>query len=145
YVAVAMCFANALLLAAIIRKLLPGATLVAVCAALLFVVNRSEPMLFLLTWVTNFYWPALLWFQLAVYLHMVSYGCASRWLLVGSCVSLGAALLTSEAMFPLALLVPPIIWLQRGPRARLLIWSAAWIGTVAVPALRFVVYLVVQG
>ena len=70
--------------------------MIAMAAAVLLVVNRAEPLLFFVAWATDFYWMALLWFLLALYLLLVSYRRDQRWLLATSCASLGAALLTSE-------------------------------------------------
>ncbi len=113
YVAVGLCFLNALLLMGIIRRLLPGGVLIGMAAAVFFVVNRSEPLIFFVAWATNVYWMALFWFLLALYLLLVSHVRKSRWLLAVSCVSLGAALLTSEGLFPLALVGPLLLYFQR--------------------------------
>ncbi len=140
YVAIGLCFVNALLLMGIIRRLLPGGVLIGMAAAVLFVVNRSEPLIFFVAWATNFYWMALFWFLLALYLLLVSHNRKSRWLLALSCVSLGAALLTNEGLFLLTLLGPLLLYFQRDARSRLLVWTSAWFGTVVLFAVRFATY-----
>jgi hypothetical protein len=141
YVAVGLCSLNALLLIGIIRRMLPGGAAVAMAAGTLLVVNRAEPLLSYVAWTTNFYWAALFWFLLALYLMLLSQDHASRWLLAMSCASLGAALLTSEGLFPLSLLAPVLLWLRNGNRERRVIWMYAWLGTVALLAIRLTIFL----
>ncbi len=141
YVAVGLCSLNALLLIGIIRRMLPGGAAVAMAAGVLLVVNRAEPLLFYVAWTTNFYWAALFWFLLALYLLLLSQDHASRWLLAMSCASLGAALLTSEGLFPLSLLAPVLLWLRNGNREQLVTWMYAWLGTVALLAVRLTIFL----
>ncbi len=141
WLAAALCFLNSVLLMAIIRRLLPGALLVAGVAAALFIANRAEPLLFFPLWTTNFYWLALFWLLLALWLLLLSHDRQERGLLVASCASLGAALLTNEGLFPLALLGPVLLWLRRRRGSELRIWSYAWLGTMALLAVRFGAYL----
>jgi hypothetical protein len=129
YVAVGLCFLNALVLIGIIRCVLPEGAVIAMVAAVLFVVNRAEPLTFFVAWATNFYWMALFWFMLALYLLLISYSREWRWLLSVACASLGAALLTSEGLFPLALIGPLLLYFQADNRRRLLVWTFAWLGT----------------
>jgi hypothetical protein len=145
YVASGLCFLNALLLMGIIRRLLPGGTLLALGAAILFVVNRSEPLIFFAGWATNFYWMALFWFMLGLYLLLISYGCGWRWLLVASCSSLGAALLTNEGLLPLALIGPLLLYLLDDDRPRLTVWTFAWLGTAVLFGIRFAAHLLDAG
>jgi hypothetical protein len=145
WLAVGLCFANSLLLMAVIRRLIPGAGPVAAVAAVLFVANRAEPLLFFPMWTTNFYWMALFWLLLAFWLLLSSHDRQDRGLLAASCASLGAALLTSEGLFPLALLGPVFLWLRRASPQGLLIWSSAWLGTVGLFAVRFGAYLLSAG
>jgi hypothetical protein len=140
YVALGLCFLNALLLLSIIGRLLPGGVLIGMAAAVLFVVNRSEPLLFFVAWATNFYWMALVWFLLSLYLLLVSHARGSRWLLAASCASLGAALLTSEGLFPLTLIGPLLLRFQSREPRELMIWTSAWLGTAALLAARFSVH-----
>jgi hypothetical protein len=141
YVAVVLCFANGILVMAIVRRMVPAATLVAVAAATLFIVNRGEPLIFRVAWTTNFYWMALFCYLLALYLLLVSHSHGSRWLLSVSCASLGAALLMREGLFPLSLLAPLLLYIRGGDRGRLVVWSSIWLGTVALFAARFAIYL----
>jgi hypothetical protein len=139
--AVALCFLNGLLLMAIIRRVLPGGTLVGVAAAALLIANRAEPLRFFPLWTTNFYWMALFWALLGLWLLLLSHDRRSRGLLAASCVALGAALLTSEGLYPLALLGPLLLWLQGARGPRLLSWSYAWFGTLTLLAARFGTFL----
>ena len=144
-VAVLLCFLNAVLLLAIVRRLLPGGALAAVMAAALFIANRAEPLRFFPLWTTNFYWMAVFWLLLGVWLLLVSHDHRSRKLLVAACVSLGAALLTSEGLYPLALLGPILLWLRGARGAQLAGWSYAWLGTVTLLAVRLGIYLLQHG
>jgi hypothetical protein len=141
WLAAALCVANSVLLMAIIRRLLPGATLVGGVAAVLLVADRAEPLLFFPLWTTNFYWLALFWLLLALWLLLLSADRQGRGLLAASCASLGAALLTSEGLFPLALLGPLLLWLRGRRGSPLRIWSYAWLGTAALLAVRFGAHL----
>ena len=52
-----------------------------------------------------------------------------------ACVALGLSLLQFEIGYPLALLVTPLVALKRR-RPHLYLWTYAWLGTVAVLAIR---------
>src|SRR5205823_6872056 len=68
-----------------------------------------------------------------------------RGLLVVSCVSLGAALLSSEGVFPLALLGPLLLGLVHRERRGFVVWCCAWCGTLALPGLRLLLNLLAAG
>src|SRR5262245_44764622 len=68
WLAAALCLANGLLVGAIIRRVMPGGTLVAAAAAALFIANRAEPLRFFPLWATIYYWLALFWLLLAFWL-----------------------------------------------------------------------------
>src|SRR5205085_364764 len=57
----------------------------------------------------------------------------------------GATLLMFEAAYPLAALAPVLAWLRRTHRRRLLLWSYAWCGTLALFATRFLLFLSQRG
>jgi hypothetical protein len=144
WLAAALCFANSVLLMAIIRRLLPRGALVAGMAAVLLVANRAEPLLFFPMWTTNFYWLALFWLLLALWLLLLSDERQGRGLLVASCASLGAGLLTSEGLFALALLGPLLLWLRGRRGSSLRTWSYAWLGTMTLLAVRFGAHLLLS-
>jgi hypothetical protein len=140
FVAAGLVTLNMLLLVAIIRRLLPG-TAVALAAAALLVVNRADPLHFYVMWASNFYWSALFWFLLGLYLLLKSEARGQRWLLAGACTSLGAALLTSEGIFPLVFLGPVLLYIATSNRRRFAVWTAAWLGTASLIAVRLVIFL----
>src|SRR5438309_2110650 len=61
WTATALCWLNALLLFALIRRLVPGEPVLALLAAALLIVNRSDSSRFFVLWTTNCYWTALFW------------------------------------------------------------------------------------
>src|SRR5262249_9011371 len=104
--AIALCLGNALLLWGIVRRLLPGGGALAVAAAALLIVHPGDSSRYYILWTTDYYWTTLFLLLLAFWLYLVSYERCSRLLLLTACVCLGAALLSSEACFPLAALGP---------------------------------------
>src|SRR5262249_25026202 len=70
-----------------------------------------------------------------------SYERGSRLLLLAACAALGAALLSSEASYPLAALGPVLVWLIRRRGKDLLTWVWTWAGTVAVLGARVLLFL----
>jgi hypothetical protein len=145
YVAIGISFANAVLLMTLLRRLLPGAGPIAVTAAVLYIVNRSDSLVYYVAWAANFYCQGMFWFLLALCLFLISHGNGRRWLLAVACLSLAAALLTNETLFPLALLGPVLIYCQSRDRYRLIVWSIVWFGTMGVLALRFAQWFLTPG
>ncbi len=140
-----LCTVNALLLWAILRLLLPTSGAVPLAGALLLLASPADPSRFFVMWTTDLYWTALFFFLLAVWLFLLSYERQSRALLVSSCFSLGMALLTSEGLFPLAVLAVTLLWLVRHRGRYPLVWGYAWLATIAMLATRFGIHLLHQG
>jgi hypothetical protein len=140
-----LCCLNALLLAGIVHRLLPGAPAVAIAAGALFICHRGDPARFFVMWTTNYYWTSLGLLLLAIWLLLKSAASERRTLLTASCVALAASLLSSEAGYPIALLGPGLLWLTGMRGARLLVWSYAWLGTTSVMAARLARYLLEAG
>jgi hypothetical protein len=145
WLAAAMCWANALLLFAIVRQVLPRARVLPVAAAVLLIADRSDPARFFILWATNFYWMALGLLLLGVWLFLWSYRRGSRPLLLAGCLALAASLLLYEAAYPLALLVPALGWFMRAHRRRLAVWSYAWLGTLGLLGARLALFLAHKG
>jgi hypothetical protein len=141
-VAGGLCLLNGLLLAAVVRRLLPGEPSVAAAAGVLLVCHRGDPSRFFVMWTTNYYWASLAFLLLAVWLLVVSTQSGRRAVLLAACVALGASLLSSEAGYPLALLGPALLWLAGARGDRLLIWSFAWMGTAGLMAVRLLCFFV---
>ena len=137
WLAVALAFLNSLLLMAIIGRLIPGDPPVAWVAAALFLANRAEPLRFYPLWATNFYWLALLGVLLGFWLLLWSHDRGLRLGLAASCLSLGAAGLMLESVYPLAVLGPVLLCLRGARGPRLWAWSYAWLGTLGLLAIRF--------
>jgi hypothetical protein len=134
WVIVFLRFVSALLVYGITWELFKPNRLLAVLAALLFVCNPSEHVRFLITSLA--YYSGVLFFLLAVWLYFLSRSRQSRFLLVLSCISLGASLLQYETPFPLSLLIPVLLYF-RDDKREVTLWAVAWYGTVALFAARF--------
>jgi hypothetical protein len=145
WVAAFLCLANALLLYGVLRQIWPGAHALPAAAAVLLVVNRADLSRFYVLWTTNFYWTALAFFLLGLWLFLLSLRRGSRRLLTLACLALGAGLLVNEGLFPLAALGLGLVCLVRGARGHRLVWAWAWGGTVALLATRFALYLKALG
>jgi hypothetical protein len=150
WLAGALWFAAALLLATLVRQVLPGRSDgLAGAAGALMIVCRAEPSRFFVMWTGNWYVTTLTVFLAALNLFVWSFRRERREALVLGCVALGVSLLTSEAPFPLTL-IAPLLLLGR-PResqrdwGRIAVWSSAWIGTVGVLACRFVYSVLTHG
>ena len=81
-----------------------------VVAAVLLIIDRSEPSRFLVLWTSNVYWLALALLLLGVWLFLWSHRSGSRTVLVLSCLMLGGSLSVNEAAYPLAILAPVLAW-----------------------------------
>ena len=107
-------------------------------AAALFIVNPSEPVRFLLTGMC--YYGSVFLLVCGVWLHLLSHHRRNRFLLILSCVFVGASLLQYETAFPLTLLVPILVLVQ-GYRNHTMFWIATWLASVGLLAVRFVHHL----
>jgi hypothetical protein len=136
-----LCWASGVLLLALLREVLPQARLLGVVAAVLLIIDRSESTRYFVLWTGNYYWTTLVLLLAGAWLFLRSYRLGSRPLLVLSCLLLGGSLLTNEGPYPLALLIPLLAWFRRDHRHRLPVWSFAWIGTLALLATRFLLFL----
>jgi hypothetical protein len=144
WVASGLCMVNGLLLAGIIRRLLPGNDAVAIGAAILLICHHGDIARFLVMWASIWYWSALALMLMGTWLFIESARLGNRWGLVASCSFLGASLLSSEAGFPLAVLGPLLIWLAGARGGRFQLWSAAWFATTGMLAIRFIEHFLFQ-
>ena len=144
WLGVALSLLNALLLAGIVRRALPGEPAIAAAAGVLLLCHRGDLSRFFGMWAANWYLTSLAFLLLGTWLLLESARAGNRGGLVGACLALGISLLGSEAGYPLAALVPGLLWLSgvRGPRFR--VWAVAWTGTVGVLAVRFLLYLLTK-
>ncbi len=141
WVGVLLCFANGWLLYLLLGRLMPRAALVPVAAAVFLIVNRADPLRFFVMWASNHYETVTFLLLLASWLFVLSYQRQSRGLLILSCVSLAGSLLSNEAAYPTAALVPLIGLAVRRDRERYAVWACAWYGTVALLASRLLYHL----
>jgi hypothetical protein len=136
WLGVGLWLANGLVLFAVLRQMFPRASAVPWLAAAFLVLSHSDPTRYAVMFATVIYQTALLYCQGAVWLFLVSYRTQRRSLLLGSCLFLGAALLSTEGLFPLALLGPVLLWVS-GRRGRdFVVWSYFWVGTMGLLAVR---------
>jgi hypothetical protein len=140
-----LCFANACLLFLLISRLAPGATSVAVTAAVLLTVHRADALRFFVMWASNQYGTVVFFLLLASWLFLLSYARQSRALLVLACVALGCSLLSNEAAYPTAALLPVLGLAVRRDGRRYSVWAFAWYGTVAMLATRFAFHHLAKG
>ena len=141
WLATGLCWANGLFLFLILREALPRARLLRAGAAVLLIVDRSDPARFYVMWASNFYWTALAFTLASAWLFLRSYRIGSRPLLVLACIMLVIAALTNEGAYPLAALTLAVAWLMPASRHRLPVWGFAWIGMLSLLALRFILFL----
>jgi hypothetical protein len=136
-------FLNSVLVMDILRMALPdGGGILPISAAILLITNQGEPARFMAMWQADFYLTTLFLLLFATWLFLRSYQTEQRWLLAASCVFLGASLLTNDGVFPLTLFAPLLACVIRRPGGQSFwVWSYAWLGVVAVLALRFIIYL----
>jgi hypothetical protein len=140
-----LCFANGCLLFLLINRLVPGATSVAVTAAVLLTVHRADALRFFVMWASNQYGTVVFFLLLASWLFLVSYACQSRALLVLACAALGCSLLSNESAYPTAALLPVLGLAVRRDWRRYCVWAFAWYGTVAMLATRFACHHLAKG
>jgi hypothetical protein len=143
--AVCLCWGNSLMLFCLLRETLPQARLLPIVAAVLLIVDRSESSRFLVMFTSNYYWTALVLLLGGLWLFLRSYRSGSRPLLALSCLLLGGSLLMYEAAYPLAPLALVLAWFKREQRRRLPVWGGAWVGTLALLATRFLLFLLHRG
>ena len=141
WLGVTLWLANALLLVGILRCVLPRGSAVPWLAATFLVLSHGDPFRYLVMFATNYYQAALFFFLMGLWLFLVSGRWRSRWLLLAAVLFLGAALLATESLLPLALL-GPVLLRQTGTRGRALglVGAIFWVGTVALLALRLLVF-----
>src|SRR5207247_5614694 len=77
----------------------------------------------------------------ALWLYVRSYKYQQRWLLVVACVLLASALLMIEAGYLVAVCAPWLLIVVLPRQRHLLLWIYAWLGTVGVLAVRFMLFL----
>jgi hypothetical protein len=140
WLAVTLRLGTGLALYGIVQQLLPRSRVVALIAALLFVINPSEPGRFFAIAFIG-YQVSVFLMTLAAALYLYSFRHGIRWMLILACLLLGMALLSWETAYPLAVLMPLLLWLAARTNGRLLAWAYAWWGMTVVLAVRLIVYL----
>lgn len=138
WLTVLLVYLNGILLFGILRQFYGETQGVALAAALLLIASPAEPTRYMALWTGIFYYSAVFWLLLSLWLFVLSYWLGRKWLLVISCVTLGLSLLTYEGGFPLALVGPVLLIMsQRRPHRRL--WLYTWLGALLLLAVRFTV------
>jgi hypothetical protein len=145
FVGVFLCFANGWLLFQLLSRLLPRATSIAVVAAILLIVHRADPLRFFIMWASNHYETVVFFLLLSSWLFVLSYERQSRTLLAFSCAVLGFCLLSNEAAYPSAALVPLLALAVRREWKLYAVWVFAWYGTTAMLAFRFAYFHLAMG
>lgn len=140
-----LCLANGVFLLGVIRELFPQDRLLPVVAGVMMILNRGDLSRFMIMWTTSLYWGPLCFILLATWLFLVSSRRRSRLLLFAACFFLGAALLGTEGLFPLAGVLSFLVYRYWQDRRHGLLWFLAWNGTVALLACRFVQFLLSRG
>jgi hypothetical protein len=140
-----LCLANGVFLMGVIRELFPQDRLLPVVAGVMMILNRGDLSRFMIMWTTSLYWGPLCFILLAAWLFLVSSRRRSRLLLFAACFFLGAALLGTEGLFPLAGVLSFLVYRYWQDRRHGLLWFLAWNGTVALMACRFIQFLLSRG
>jgi hypothetical protein len=136
WVALASRYLTALFLFGLTRVLV-GEDGLALVAAVLFVVNPSEPTRFLAVYMQGYNTVVIATVaSLALFVH--SYDRVNRVLLLISCASLGMALSLVEAVFLLAILWPLVVLWRGARRPHTWVWVSGWAATVFLFAARVV-------
>ncbi len=132
---------NSLLLAGIIRRVMPGEPAIAAAAGVLLLCHRGDLSRFFVMWTGIWYWTSLSFLLLGGWLFLRSAHSGNRLGLIAACLSLGTAILGSEAGFTLAAFAPILLYLSGVRGARFVVWSAAWCSALVVLAARYLQYL----
>ncbi|MCA9052412.1 MAG: hypothetical protein KDA75_01180 [Planctomycetaceae bacterium] len=136
---------NALLVLLIVRRMLPGQTLLAASAAILMIVSPTEPSRFYVCSMTLTYCTSLCALLLALWTMLI--GLERKrvgWMLLSG-VLLGGTLLSNEGQFPLALIGFPLIWFSRSDRTTKWLAACVWLGVIGLLSLRLVQFLLSAG
>ena len=138
--AVSFRFLGGVFLYGILRCLAPRG-IVPVLAAILYIVNPCEPLRYMMLAMSGYFFTlCLLLFSFLLLFR--SYATGNRWMLSLSCVSLGVTLLAAnEGGYPLAAFMTFLLPVCGGKRSHLLLWVYAWVGTISLLAMRFLIYL----
>ena len=132
---------NAVMLFGIIRCLLPSEPMIAAAASVLSVCHRGDSSRFFVMWTGNWYWTTLAFLLAGTWLLLRSAHTGRRGLLAAGCIAVAISLLGNEAGYPLAALGPIFLYLNGVRGRRLLVWSYAWLGTIGLMAVRFLLYM----
>jgi hypothetical protein len=123
----------------ILRKHSPHARLIAISAAVLFIIEPSEIARFLAIYTWG-YAPSVFFLLLATWLFLESYVRKQLWALFAACFALGLSILCIETSLILSLAIP-ILLLTIGRRTHLWLWFSAWLATVLLFGMRFAAFL----
>jgi hypothetical protein len=134
WVALASRYLTALFLFGLTRALV-GEDGLALVAAVLFVVNPSEPTRFLAVYMQG-YNTTVLAAVASLSLFAYSHRRVNRVLLLVSCALLGVALSIVEAVFLLSILWPLIVFWRGARRPHTGVWVSGWAATVFLFAVR---------
>ncbi|MBC7870551.1 MAG: hypothetical protein H7Y09_06900 [Chitinophagaceae bacterium] len=132
-------FMVGLMIYSVLGLVLPRSNGLPLIAAVLFIVNPSEQLRFATIFMNTFYGGMLVTTG-AMFLFLLSYRHAWRWLLVIACILEGVALLHYEAVFFITLYTLAFIPLM-GWRRRAWSWCYVWLGVMTLCALRFILFL----
>ncbi len=140
-----LCLANAALIWYGLRLMVPRSQTIALAAAMLFMVNRADPLKFYPLWAANPYGLGVFCFLLASVLFIYSWQRQQRMTLIIACGSLACSLLMYEVGYLLAMIPIVLLWLDRRRCSTVGVWLFAWMGTTGMMAGRFILFLVGNG
>jgi hypothetical protein len=133
---------TAAVISALVREIIgKSARSVAILAAILFMIDPSEPARFLAIVMANYFFASLLLWT-SLWLLLRSYRLGSRRLLILSCILLEMALLTADGGYPLALIGILFLLFLGTKKPHIWVWLYAWLGALGIVALRLVIFLV---
>ncbi|HVO71813.1 MAG TPA: hypothetical protein VMT24_17315, partial [Aggregatilineaceae bacterium] len=138
--------ATAVFLYGIVHELFHAREL-ALVGTLLYLVNPSEPWRYIAIVMMDYHLSLCLLLA-SIWLYLHSYRYRLRWMLLAACAALVGVFLTRESALFLAMAVPLLLVVTSKPsfglavrkRPELVLWLYAWIGTLALMVLRFVLF-----
>ena len=80
--------------------------------------------------------------MLACWLFLYSFDAEKRGLLILACILMGVSLLgANEGGYPLAALMPFLLWFTSKEKAHIYCWGYAWLGTIGLLSIRLITFL----
>lgn len=135
-----LCFTNSVLLWAILRLYMPQSRAICLAAAVLLIINRSDPLKFYPLWAASPYALAVGCLLSAILLFLTSWRRQNRLFLILSCFLLATSLLMYEVGYLLAMIPFILLWLERKQSPFWKFWAFGWWATLSLFALRVALF-----